>query len=80
MQTEQKPPIATTMTSTDDEKLESQTQSRVDVEIETGEQIFPDGGYGWVCVVATFLINAHSWGINTVSTTQGRLNIMAGLD
>ncbi|KAL9109335.1 MAG: hypothetical protein Q9227_005965 [Pyrenula ochraceoflavens] len=25
----------------------------------------PDGGYGWVCVVATALINAHTWGINS---------------
>ncbi|RJE18737.1 Major Facilitator Superfamily [Aspergillus sclerotialis] len=24
-----------------------------------------EGGYGWVCVVATFLINAHTWGINS---------------
>lgn len=25
-----------------------------------------DGGYGWVCVVCVFLINAHTWGINSV--------------
>ncbi|OJJ49368.1 hypothetical protein ASPZODRAFT_112211 [Penicilliopsis zonata CBS 506.65] len=25
----------------------------------------PDGGYGWVCVVCVFWINAHSWGINS---------------
>ena len=25
----------------------------------------PDGGYGWVCVVCTFFINAHTWGINS---------------
>ncbi|KAL2849701.1 MFS general substrate transporter [Aspergillus pseudodeflectus] len=25
---------------------------------------FPEGGYGWVCVVSIFLINAHTWGIN----------------
>lgn len=25
----------------------------------------PDGGYGWVCVACTFLINAHTWGINS---------------
>ncbi|KAM6533687.1 hypothetical protein FALCPG4_006652 [Fusarium falciforme] len=25
----------------------------------------PEGGYGWVCVAATFLINAHTWGINS---------------
>ncbi|KAL8824660.1 MAG: hypothetical protein Q9191_004907 [Dirinaria sp. TL-2023a] len=25
----------------------------------------PDGGYGWVCVICCFLINAHTWGINS---------------
>lgn len=27
---------------------------------------FREGGYGWVCVVCTFLMNAHTWGINAV--------------
>lgn len=27
----------------------------------------PDGGYGWVCVGACFIINAFSWGLTTVS-------------
>jgi hypothetical protein len=26
----------------------------------------PDGGYGWVCVMCVFLVNAHTWGINSV--------------
>jgi hypothetical protein len=26
----------------------------------------PDGGYGWVCVACVFLINAHTWGVNSV--------------
>ncbi|QSZ29068.1 hypothetical protein DSL72_003578 [Monilinia vaccinii-corymbosi] len=25
----------------------------------------PDGGYGWVCVGCVFLINAHTWGVNS---------------
>lgn len=29
--------------------------------------VIPDGGYGWVCVACCFLINAHTWGINSVS-------------
>jgi hypothetical protein len=31
-------------------------------------QDVPDGGYGWVCVACVFWINAHTWGINSVST------------
>ena len=35
--------------------------------IEKKEEIEepPDGGYGWVCVACCFLINAHTWGINS---------------
>ena len=29
-----------------------------------------EGGYGWVCVVCTFLINVHTWGINSVCPFQ----------
>ena len=31
------------------------------------EYVPPNGGYGWMCVVCVFLINAHTWGINFVS-------------
>lgn len=27
------------------------------------QDVPPDGGYGWVCVLCCFLINAHTWGI-----------------
>lgn len=35
-----------------------------------------DGGYGWVCVVCVFLVNAHTWGINSVRShcLQASLN------
>lgn len=36
------------------------------------EDTIPDGGYGWVCVVCVFWINAHTWGINSVSTLSER--------
>lgn len=29
----------------------------------------PDGGYGWVCVLAQFLVNAFSWGVAAVRRT-----------
>lgn len=24
-----------------------------------------DGGYGWMCSICVFLINAHTWGVNS---------------
>ena len=38
-------------------------QPQVEEKIEVDEP--PDGGYGWVCVMCTFVINAHTWGINS---------------
>lgn len=32
----------------------------------------PDGGYGWVCVACCFLINAHTWGVNSVKIPSFR--------
>ncbi|KAJ5671311.1 hypothetical protein N7507_000438 [Penicillium longicatenatum] len=32
--------------------------------VESASEKFREGGYGWVCVACTFLINAHTWGIN----------------
>ena len=34
-------------------------------EISASSNEPPDGGYGWVCVACCFLINAHTWGINS---------------
>lgn len=31
------------------------------------EPVPPNGGYGWVCTLAVFLINSHTWGVNAVS-------------
>ena len=31
------------------------------------EPVPPNGGYGWVCTLAVFLVNAHTWGVNAVS-------------
>lgn len=28
----------------------------------------PDGGYGWVCVACLFVMNAHTWGVNSVGS------------
>ena len=53
--------------------LRSSTESLLDhhhpipAHIKDREYIPPNGGYGWVCVVCVFLINAHTWGLNFVS-------------
>jgi len=57
-------------------RLESQS-SDTDIELQTQapnsegpEKRLPEGGYGWVCVVSVFLINGHTWGINSVGTPE----------
>lgn len=35
--------------------------------VVTGSDLPPDGGYGWVCTASFFMINAHTWGVNSVS-------------
>lgn len=54
-----RPSSAKTTAGLDLEKEPTSDTQRVDVS--------PDGGYGWVCVACVFWINAHTWGINSVS-------------
>lgn len=39
--------------------------------LATIEPIPPDGGYGWVCALSVFLVNSHTWGINSVCFPSG---------
>jgi hypothetical protein len=41
---------------------QAQPPARIEVEPP------PDGGYGWICVICVFLVNAHTWGINGVGS------------
>ncbi|RMZ80475.1 hypothetical protein DV737_g2996, partial [Chaetothyriales sp. CBS 132003] len=34
-------------------------------ERQTEEDVPPDGGFGWVCVLCNFFINGHTWGVNS---------------
>lgn len=38
-----------------------------ELEAKYQQDVPPDGGYGWVCVACVFWMNAHTWGINSVS-------------
>lgn len=40
--------------------------SRITSRVVEAEDVPPDGGYGWVCTVCVFLINANTWGVNSV--------------
>ena len=40
-------------------------QSGVTTDSKDAEDVPSDGGYGWVCVACNFLINGHTWGVNS---------------
>ncbi|CAH0019908.1 unnamed protein product [Clonostachys rhizophaga] len=39
--------------------------NRTKLDNQENNDSFPEGGYGWVCVIASSLISAHTWGINS---------------
>lgn len=59
---------ATSATSDDLNNAEAEKEAGQTLAPTTTTQsqdVPPDGGYGWVCVAAVFMINAHTWGINS---------------
>lgn len=42
------------------------TNPDFDLKKDEATEELSNGGYGWVCVACSFLINAHTWGINAV--------------
>ena len=53
------------------------TERTIQQQNSDAEDISPNGGYGWICVVACFMLNASAWGINSVSD---RVQVLLGLD
>lgn len=48
---------------TGDPIIELQENNRIHDSLDT--QTPPNGGYGWVCAFCVFLINVHTWGVNS---------------
>lgn len=44
--------------------------------LDDAPSLLVDGGYGWVCVAACFIINCFTWGLVSVSQGDGVLNVM----
>ena len=58
-------PINTTANLDND--LENPQLEKTETWKSQEESTLPNGGYGWVVVACIFLINAHSWGMTSVS-------------
>lgn len=52
--------------SIDSEKTREAGGPDLAEEVSKPVDVPPDGGYGWVCTACVFLINAHTWGVNSV--------------
>lgn len=49
------------------------------IEFTMVEPTPPNGGYGWVCALSVFLVNSHTWGVNSVSHQPGHHYLEKGL-
>lgn len=49
-----------------EELSEKGVEQELDSELEQPEEQDPISNYGWVCVACVFLINGHTWGLNSV--------------
>jgi len=61
---------ATSATSDDSNSNNAEVEKEAEQTLQPttttqSQDVPPDGGYGWVCVAAVFMINAHTWGINS---------------
>ncbi|KAF2472200.1 MFS general substrate transporter [Lindgomyces ingoldianus] len=62
---EEEQSIARTEKSSDEERNGGVDESEIVVGEQKEEDYPPNGGYGWVCVGCTFMINGHTWGLNS---------------
>ena len=52
------------------ELADDETNDNPPPDAVAAEDVPPNGGYGWVCTGCVFMINAHSWGLNSVSVAD----------
>jgi hypothetical protein len=55
--------------SLNESSAESETPD-ANVNVSMREDIPPNGGFGWVCTICVFLINANTWGVNSVCSSR----------
>ncbi|KAI4115037.1 MAG: hypothetical protein LQ345_004293 [Seirophora villosa] len=63
-------PVSEPLPATEETKPESnldRTTAGQDADVAQKQAVDtpPNGGYGWICVLCCFWINAHTWGINS---------------
>lgn len=51
--------------SNEAQKVENKADAEKSPPSPPQSDVIPNGGYGWVCVGCCFLINAHTWGMNS---------------
>jgi hypothetical protein len=52
--------------SSEEPAIEHNGLEKVPTQVSEQPWTPPNGGYGWVCVVTVWFINAHTWGLNSV--------------
>ena len=48
--------------------------------VTTRADVPPDGGYGWVVTSCVFLINANTWGVNSVGNEESGEKMLQDAD
>ena len=65
---QQPPPTSASKSELDTSDIEATESQVLESEGETNIPPPPDGGYGWVCVLACSLVNGFTWGVVSVSS------------
>lgn len=67
---QQSSPISALKSELETSDIEATDVQVLESETETNTPPPPDGGYGWVCVLACSLVNGFTWGVVSVSSSS----------